>query len=117
MTDANERVVRFLRATPEQQKLIDSILDGNEPKRGETKTVSPTFEEFITKQELARRLSKTPRSIDAYMAAGIVPFYKLGRTVVFRYSEICEHLREHYRVGRRSLRTERSQGLREKHHA
>jgi hypothetical protein len=33
------------------------------------------------------------------MAKGIVPFYKLGRTVAFKWTEVDEHLRTHCRVG------------------
>ncbi len=67
-----------------------------------------TFEGYIGKQELARRLGRTVRSVDTYMALGIVPYYKLGRTVAFRWSEVDEHIRTHCRVGvrRRSFRRE-----------
>jgi hypothetical protein len=54
----------------------------------------------IDKRELAKRLGRTPRSVDTYMALGIVPFYKLGRrTVAFKWSEVDAHIMAHYRVG------------------
>ena len=56
-------------------------------------------EGYIDKRELAKRLGRTPRSVDTYMAKGIVPFYKLGRTVAFKWSEVDAHIRAHYRVG------------------
>ena len=60
------------------------------------------FEGYIDKHECARRLGRTVRSVDTYMALGIVPFYKLGRTVAFKWSEVDEHIKAHYRVGVRA---------------
>ncbi len=61
--------------------------------------VSAGYEGYIDKRECARRLGRTVRSVDTYMALGIVPFYKLGRTVAFKWSEVDAHIRSHYRVG------------------
>jgi len=61
--------------------------------------VAPGPEGYIDKRELAKRLGRTPRSVDTYMALGMVPFYKLGRTVAFKWSEVDAHIRTHYRVG------------------
>ena len=57
-------------------------------------------EGFIGKPELARRLTKTVRTIDAWMAAGKLPFYKIGRAVMFRWPEVEAHFAAHYRVTR-----------------
>ena len=62
-------------------------------------TVPAGPEGYIDKRELARRLGRTVRSVDTYMALGIVPFYKLGRTVAFKWSEVDAHIMAHYRVG------------------
>ena len=55
------------------------------------------YEPYISKPECARRMGKSVRALESYMALGIVPFFKLGRSVVFKWSEvdlyICEHLR------------------------
>ncbi len=59
----------------------------------------PGYEGYIDKRECARRLGRTVRSVDTYMALGIIPFYKLGRTVAFKWSEVDEHIKAHYRVG------------------
>lgn len=59
----------------------------------------PGFEGYIDKRECARRLGRTARSVDTYMALGMVPFYKLGRTVAFKWSEVDAHIKAHYRVG------------------
>lgn len=60
---------------------------------------APAYEGYIDKRECARRLGRTPRSVDTYMARGILPFYKLGRTVAFKWSEVDAHIKAHYRVG------------------
>lgn len=59
----------------------------------------PAYEGYIDKRECARRLGRTPRSVDTYMARGILPFYKLGRTVAFKWSEVDAHIKAHYRAG------------------
>ena len=60
---------------------------------------SPAYEGYIDKHECARRLGRTPRSVDTYMAIGILPYYKLGRTVAFKWSEVDQHIKAHFRVG------------------
>jgi hypothetical protein len=57
------------------------------------------FEGYIDKHECARRLGRTVRSVDTYMAVGLIPFYKLGRTVAFKWSEVDAHIKAHCRVG------------------
>ena len=46
---------------------------------------------YITKTEMARRLSVTPRTIETWMHKGLVPFRKIGRTVRFDWGEVCAH--------------------------
>jgi excisionase family DNA binding protein len=60
-----------------------------------------TPEGFIDKAEVARRLNKTIRTVDNWMARGILPYYKLGRTVAFRWSDVEAHMQANYRVCRR----------------
>jgi hypothetical protein len=55
-------------------------------------------EGYIDKHETARRLGRTVRSVDTYMTKGIVPFYKWGRTVAFKWSEVDAHIQAHFRV-------------------
>lgn len=45
-------------------------------------------EEFINKAEVARRLKKQVRTVDNWMRRGILPYYKIGRSVAFKWSEI-----------------------------
>lgn len=55
---------------------------------------------FIDKPEVARRVHKTERTIDHWMASGLIPFYKVGRSVLFKWSEIEAHLAKTCRVTR-----------------
>lgn len=67
---------------------------------GEQNGVEP--EEFINKAEVARRLRKKLRTIDNWMKRGILPYYKMGRSVSFKWSDVQTHLQSHYRVCRRN---------------
>ncbi len=60
------------------------------------------FEEFIGKAEVARRLGLRPRTIDDWMARGLLPFYKPGHFVRFKWSEVERHLAQNWRVCRRT---------------
>jgi excisionase family DNA binding protein len=60
---------------------------------------TPT-EIFIDKSEVAQRLQKTQRSIDNWMKLGILPYYKIGRSVLFKWSEVEAHLAATCRVSR-----------------
>lgn len=59
-----------------------------------------TPEGFIGKTEVARRLNKTLRTVDNWMQRGILPYYKIGRSVEFKWSEIESHLAQTCRVTR-----------------
>ena len=56
------------------------------------------FEPFIRKSEVARRLNKRLRTIDSWMQQGLLPYYKIGRSVSFKWSEVEEHLKQLCRV-------------------
>jgi excisionase family DNA binding protein len=55
--------------------------------------LAPMSRGYITNSEMAARMQVTPRTIDSWMAKGLVPFRKIGRTVRFDWDEVCEHLR------------------------
>lgn len=74
-------------------------IDSNVGQQAAASGAGPGFEGYIDKRECARRLGRTPRSVDTYMALGMVPFYKLRRTVAFKWSEVDAHIKAHYRVG------------------
>lgn len=59
---------------------------------------APLLEAYIDKVEVARRLKKTPRTIDNYMKRGIVPYYKIRNSVYFKWSEVERHIAEHFKV-------------------
>jgi excisionase family DNA binding protein len=63
----------------------------------QTSPVLP-FEPFIAKPEVARRLNKKLRTVDKWMQQGLIPYYKIGRSVSFKWSEVEKHLRELCRV-------------------
>jgi predicted DNA-binding transcriptional regulator AlpA len=57
-----------------------------------------SFEPFINKPEVARRLGCAMRTLDSWMKRGIVPFYKVSKRVMFRWSEVQEVLERNCRV-------------------
>jgi excisionase family DNA binding protein len=59
-----------------------------------TSTAAPAQpgDEFLSKLEIAKRLKKEPRTIDNWMKRGILPYYKLGRTVAFKWGDVMTHL-------------------------
>ena len=59
-------------------------------------------EPFIKKPEVAKRTQKTIRTIDGWMASGLIPYYRVGRSVLFKWSEVEAHLRDTCRICRRS---------------
>ena len=59
-------------------------------------------EGFIGKTEDARRLNKTIRTVDNWMQRGLLPYYKIGRSVEFKWSDVESHLQQTCRVARRN---------------
>ena len=55
-------------------------------------------EGYITKEEVAKRLKKTVRTIENWQARGIVPFVKAGRSVLFKWSDVEGHLQSNFRI-------------------
>ena len=54
-------------------------------------------DEYINKSEMATRLGVTARTIDSWMAIGLLPYRKLGRLVRFDWAEVREHLKSQTR--------------------
>lgn len=50
--------------------------------------------------EVARRLNKKVRTVDNWMQQGLLPYYKIGRSVSFKWSEVEQQLRRVCRVCR-----------------
>jgi hypothetical protein len=71
-----------------------------EPQQIGAATVASAAEPFINKKETARRLSCGMRTLDTWMRRGIVPFYKVSKRVMFRWSEVQTVLERNCRVDR-----------------
>jgi len=65
-----------------------------------TGTNNGLVEEFINKNEVARRLGKTLRTVDNWMRRGLLPYFKIGRSVAFKWSDVERHLAQNCRVCR-----------------
>ena len=55
-------------------------------------------EGYIDKREVARRIGRTVRTVDTMMAKGLLPYFKLGKTVAFKWSEVDAHIQANFRV-------------------
>ena len=55
-------------------------------------------EPYINTKEVARRMGRTTRGVDKMMRRGLIPYYKFGYRVAYRWSEIQTHLAETCRV-------------------
>jgi excisionase family DNA binding protein len=64
-------------------------------------TTEPT-EKLLTKDEAAEFLGLTVRTIENHMKAGLIPYYKLSRTVRFNRADVLAHLNDNCRVIRKS---------------
>lgn len=53
---------------------------------------------LLTKAELAPRLRIKPRTLDAWMASGLVPYLKIGRVVRFDWPTVQACLADSYTV-------------------
>ena len=62
----------------------------------------PTFEPYIDKAEVGRRLGMRPRTVDDWMKRGLLVYYKANRTVRFKWTEVEAHLAANCRVCRRN---------------
>lgn len=54
--------------------------------------------EFLSKKELATRLSVNLRTIERWQHDGLVPYIKVGSVVLFNWTEVLAHLNAKYRV-------------------
>lgn len=52
---------------------------------------------FVTKQDIAQRFNQTARTIEVWMRTGILPYYKVGRSVFFRLGDVERHFEPQYR--------------------
>ena len=57
---------------------------------------------LLSKREVAGRLRITVRTVENWQQRGILPFVKVGKIVLFHWPDVLEHLRENFRVCRRT---------------
>ena len=59
-------------------------------------------EGFISKGDVAQRTGKTIRTVENWMKRGILPYFKIRHSVLFKWSDVEAHLAANYRIARRS---------------
>ena len=62
--------------------------------------------QLLTKTEVAAYAQCTTRCIDNWMKLGYLPYFKIGRTVRFKVSDVEAYLSENFRVARRGRPTQ-----------
>jgi hypothetical protein len=105
---SEQRILKLLQASPEQQAAIDQILHlavrppSPEPPgpAAPEAPVPAAAEPFITKAELGKRLNRDVRTMTTWMRKGLIPYYKIAHTVVFKWSEVEQQLAATCRVAR-----------------
>ena len=71
---------------------------------GNTEKMKTTSQEnFISKSKVAKRLNRSLKTVNNWMKRGILPYYKLGHRVSFRWSEVVAHLQENHLRTRRQI--------------
>jgi hypothetical protein len=48
----------------------------------------------LTKPELATKLRRSARTVDSWMKQGKLPYFKLGKSVLFRWPDVLQKLNE-----------------------
>ena len=54
---------------------------------------------YLSKDEVAVILGVTIRTVETYMRDGLLPYYKISRTVRFKLADVEAHLNSTCRVG------------------
>ena len=71
---------------------------------------TPESDHYMKKTELAKRLRRTPRTLEHWMKLGILPYFKIGRSVLFRWPDVERHLQQRYGVTDRPQRVDNRRG-------
>ena len=58
----------------------------------DAQTIERASDGLLLKPELARRLRRSPRTVDLWMRQGKLPYLKIGKTVLFRWPDVLEKL-------------------------
>ena len=56
--------------------------------------------QMVGKEEVAKMLGMTIRTVDNWMSRGLLPYFKIGRSVRFRMDDVMQHLNQSTRVCR-----------------
>jgi len=48
---------------------------------------------LLTKKDLAIKVRKSPRTIDAWMRSGRLPYLKVGKSILFDWGDVMEKLK------------------------
>jgi DNA-binding transcriptional regulator YiaG len=105
------------REMPAEEMKVNRKITKARPKRHGTaraQRASEVDEDVITKDEVARRLKKTARTVENWQRAGRIPVIKVGYTVLYLWSRVLRHLEKHFQVRRKisELRGRRGTGRR-----
>ena len=57
---------------------------------------------YVNKARVADKFGVTVRTVDDWMRRGLLTYYKIGRTVRFKFEDLDEHLRRTCRVAGRA---------------
>jgi excisionase family DNA binding protein len=49
-------------------------------------------DDLLVKRELAAKLKRSVRTVDAWMRQGKLPYLKVGKTVLFRWEDVLQKL-------------------------
>ena len=49
-------------------------------------------DDLLVKRELAKKIRRSPRTVDLWMRQGKLPYLKIGKTVLFRWPDVLEKL-------------------------
>lgn len=63
-----------------------------------SESTCPAGESFIDKADVGRRLRVGLRTVEEWMRLGLLPYYKIGSSVRFKWSEVEAHLAKRCRV-------------------
>ena len=55
-------------------------------------------EVYVTKEEVAKRLMKTARTVERWQRRGYIPFVKVGQAVLYKWADIEARLDEKFGV-------------------
>jgi len=58
----------------------------------DAQTTDRASDGLLLKPELAVRLRRSPRTVDLWMRQGKLPYLKIGKSVLFRWSDVLEKL-------------------------